>query len=52
MPEIITLALSADINGDQRIDYEELMLYFHDILKMTRYHAHLHEFNKNYKNSI
>jgi hypothetical protein len=37
MPEIITLALAADINGDQRIDFEELMLYFHEILRMIRF---------------
>ena len=27
-PEIITLALEADINGDGRIDYEEFMKHF------------------------
>ena len=31
--EVVTLALTADINGDKRIDYEELMLHFHEILR-------------------
>mmetsp|Transcript_46975 Transcript_46975/g.34389 ORF Transcript_46975/g.34389 Transcript_46975/m.34389 type:complete len:212 (+) Transcript_46975:923-1558(+) len=33
MTEIVTLALTADINGDRRIDYEELMLHFHEIMR-------------------
>jgi Ca2+-binding EF-hand superfamily protein len=35
-PEIITLALSADINGDGRIDYEEFMKHFQDCLVFIR----------------
>jgi Ca2+-binding EF-hand superfamily protein len=35
-PEIITLALNADINGDGRIDYEEFMKHFQDCLKLIR----------------
>jgi Ca2+-binding EF-hand superfamily protein len=27
-PEIVTLGLAADINGDERIDYEEFMKHF------------------------
>ena len=35
--EVITIAISADINGDHRIDYEEFMLFFHSVLKMIRF---------------
>ena len=35
-PEIVTLCLNADINGDGRIDYEEFMKHFHDCLKLVR----------------
>ena len=36
--EIITLGMAADINNDGRIDYEEFMKHFLDILKMLRFH--------------
>ena len=36
--EIITVTLMADISGNSRIDYEEFMLYFHESLKMIRFH--------------
>lgn len=49
MQEIITLALAADINGDQRIDFEELMLYFHEILRMIRFQTMLQEVYITYK---
>lgn len=49
MQEIITLALAADINGDQRIDFEELMLYFHEILRMIRFQTMLQEVYTTYK---
>lgn len=35
--EIVTLALGSDINGDERIDYEEFMKHFQDCLKMLRF---------------
>ena len=40
--EIITIGLSADINGDGRIDYEEFMKHFQDCLKMARFQKSLH----------
>lgn len=42
-PEIITLGLSADINGDGRIDYEEFMKHFQDTLKLIRIQSTLQE---------
>jgi Ca2+-binding EF-hand superfamily protein len=48
--EIVTLGLSADVNGDERIDYEEFMKHFQDCLKMVRFHTTLqnayHDFQK------
>ena len=35
--EIVTLAIGSDINGDERIDYEEFMKHFQDCLKMLRF---------------
>ena len=35
--EIITSALSADINGDGRIDFEEFMKHFVDILNLQHF---------------
>ena len=35
--EILVVCLSADINGDGRIDYEEFMKHFKQILKHTRF---------------
>jgi len=35
--EIVTLALCSDINGDERIDFEEFMIHFVDFLKMVRF---------------
>lgn len=35
--EVITIGLSADINGDGRIDYEEFMKHFKSILKNIRF---------------
>ena len=35
--EIVTLGLAADVNGDERIDYEEFMKHFQDCLKMVRF---------------
>ena len=37
VPEIVTLGLAADVNGDERIDYEEFMKHFQDCLKMVRF---------------
>jgi len=39
--EIITAALSADINGNGSIDFEEFMKHFKDILDMTHFHQQL-----------
>jgi len=39
--EIITVGLCADINADGRIDYEEFMKHFNEILKMLRMQASL-----------
>lgn len=41
--EIVTLGLSADVNGDERIDYEEFMKHFLDCLQMVRFHTTLQE---------
>lgn len=35
--EIVTLGLTADVNGDERIDYEEFMKHFSDCLRMVRF---------------
>jgi Ca2+-binding EF-hand superfamily protein len=35
--EIVSLALMADINGDNSIDYEEFMKHFVDMLKRIRF---------------
>jgi len=41
--EIITVGLCADVNADGRIDYEEFMKHFNEILKMMRTQSALHE---------
>jgi len=38
----VTLALCSDINGDERIDFEEFMIHFQDFLKMVRFQNTLH----------
>jgi Ca2+-binding EF-hand superfamily protein len=35
--EVITMSLSADTNGDGKIDYEEFMKHFRDILDLLRF---------------
>lgn len=40
--EIVTLGLAADINGDERIDFEEFMKHFSDCLRMVRIQNTLH----------
>lgn len=35
--EVITMSLMADTNGDGRIDYEEFMKHFRDVLDLTRF---------------
>ena len=49
--EIITLSMSADINGDGRIDYEEFMKHFTQNLRMIRFHHSLQEAYTSYKAS-
>ena len=39
--EIITSALSADLNGDGNIDFEEFMKHFTDFLDMIHYNQQL-----------
>jgi Ca2+-binding EF-hand superfamily protein len=39
--EIITLGMSSDVNGDERIDYEEFMKHFQDCLRMVRFQGTL-----------
>jgi len=39
--EVITIGLSADMNGDGRIDYEEFMKHFKAILKNVRFQSAL-----------
>ena len=41
--EIVTLGLAADINGDERIDFEEFMKHFSDCLRMVRIQSSLHD---------
>jgi len=48
--EIITVGLSADINGDGRIDYEEFMKHFSSILKNARFQSSLQEAYNEFKN--
>ena len=47
--EIITIALSADLNGDGNINFEEFMKHYHDTLNMIHFHTHL---NKEYQATI
>ena len=35
--EIITLAMVADMNGDGKIDFEEFMKHFRDVLNMIEF---------------
>jgi Ca2+-binding EF-hand superfamily protein len=35
--EIITMAMSADMNGDGNIDFEEFMKHFSDVLNMIEF---------------
>ena len=51
-PEIITVAISADINGDGRIDYEEFMKHFSDCLRMVRLQSTLQEAYDLYQKQI
>lgn len=39
--EIITLALAADVDGSQRIDYQEFMKYFKDSLFWVKFNNEL-----------
>ncbi len=50
--EIVSLAISADINGDGRIDYEEFMKHFAQNLRMVRFHHALQEAHRTYKSSV
>lgn len=35
--EVVTMSLMADTNGDGKIDYEEFMKHFRDVLDLTRF---------------
>lgn len=39
--EIVTLAMSADLNGDGHIDFEEFMKHYTDFLDMIEFNKHL-----------
>ena len=39
--EVISMSLIADTNGDGKIDYEEFMKHFKDILHHVRFHRKL-----------
>lgn len=39
--EIVTLAMSADLNGDGKIDFEEFMKHYTDFLDMIEFNNHL-----------
>lgn len=41
--EIITTALSADLNGDGIIDFEEFMKHYQCTLNMIHFHTHLNK---------
>lgn len=41
--EIVTLAMSADLNGDGKIDFEEFMKHYSDFLNMIEFNNHLSE---------
>jgi len=41
--EIITLAMSADLNGDGHIDFEEFMKHYRDVLDMIAFNRHLED---------
>ena len=36
-PEMITIAMAADVNGDGVIDFEEFMKHFQDVLNMIQF---------------
>lgn len=50
--EIVTLGLTADVNGDERIDYEEFMKHFSDCLRMVRFQSSLQETYLNYQKKM
>jgi hypothetical protein len=39
--EIITMAMSADMNGDGNIDFEEFMKHFSDVLNMIEFNTQM-----------
>mmetsp|Transcript_11577 Transcript_11577/g.17497 ORF Transcript_11577/g.17497 Transcript_11577/m.17497 type:complete len:127 (-) Transcript_11577:28-408(-) len=41
--EIVTLAMMADLNGDGKIDFEEFMKHFIDILNMIEFNKSMQE---------
>jgi len=42
-PELVTLALFADTNGDNKIDYEEFNKHFPSLLKIVKMHQILND---------
>ena len=41
--EIVTMAMSADLNNDGTIDFEEFMKHYTDFLDMIEFNKHLSE---------
>lgn len=41
--EVVTLSLQADINGDGRIDYEEFMKHFKELVYLLKVHKGLQD---------
>ena len=51
-PELVTLALFADTNGDNKIDYEEFNKHFPALLKIVKMHQILNDAAKLAENNL